>query len=178
MLEILGRSSLKSMFLATCCESGACKYSKSMERQTQKKGFWPDFKHFFFRGLAAVLPSPLSLQVLIIKGYQFINQYIGYYVNWVIIRLVAYAQLWIFGGLAEARIANLEQIWIDWRLHIAGFVIAISLIYFFGIFLASFVGRWIWRLVETFLTRNPACRSIPTLSRLPISSSPRNVSST
>jgi len=101
-----------------------------------------------------VLPSLLSL-VLIIKGYQFINKYIGYYVNWAIIRLVAYAQVWIFGGLVKARIANLEQIWIDWRLHITGFVIAISLIYFFGIFLASFVGRWIWRLVETFLTRTP-----------------------
>ncbi|GAG37484.1 unnamed protein product, partial [marine sediment metagenome] len=125
-----------------------------MEQKTQKKGFWADFKHFFFRGLAAVLPSLLSL-VLIIKGYQFINQYIGYYVNWVIIRLVAYAQVWIFGDLAKARIANLEQIWIDWRLHIGGFVIAISLIYFFGIFLASFVGRWIWRVVEAFLTRTP-----------------------
>jgi uncharacterized membrane protein len=125
-----------------------------MERQTQKKGFWADFKHFFLRGLAAVLPSLLSL-VLIIKGYQFINKYVGEYVNAAVIWLVALAQTWIFGGPIEERIVTLEKIWIDWYLHIGGFVIAISLIYFFGIFLASFVGRWIWRLVETFLTRTP-----------------------
>ncbi|MCK4850124.1 MAG: DUF502 domain-containing protein [Phycisphaerae bacterium] len=125
-----------------------------MEAQTQKKGFWGDFKHFFLRGLAAVLPSLLSL-VLIIKGYQFINQYVGVYVNWAIIRLVAHARLWIFGGAVDEHIANLEQIWDNWHLHIGGFIIAISLIYFLGIFLASFVGRWIWRLVEAFLNRTP-----------------------
>ncbi len=152
---MLGRSSLKSMFLATCRESGAYKYSKSMEQKTRKKGFWPDFKHFFLRGLAAVLPSLLSL-VLIIKGYQFINQYVGEYVNAAIIWLVAHAQMWIDGGKdVEVYIAALKLIWIDWYLHIGGFVIAISLIYFFGIFLASFVGRWIWRLVEAFLNRTP-----------------------
>ncbi len=125
-----------------------------MEPQAQKKGFWADFKHFFLRGLAAVLPSLLSL-VLIIKGYQFISQYVGDYVNRAIIWLIAHAQLWIFGGAVEDRIANLEQIWDSWHLHIGGFVIAISLIYFVGIFLASFVGRWIWRLVEAFLNRTP-----------------------
>ncbi len=147
---------LKNMFFATCCEGGACKYSKSMEQETQKKGFWADFKHFFLRGLAAVLPSLLSL-VLIIKGYQFINKYVGEHVNWAIIRLIAYAQLWIFGGEVEVeeRITVLEYIWAQWYLYIGGFVIAISLIYFFGIFLASFVGRWIWRLVEAFLNRTP-----------------------
>jgi len=101
-----------------------------------------------------VLPSLLSL-VLIIKGYQFINKYVGEYVNWAIIRLVAYAQVWIFRGEVKSRIMSLEYIWAEWYLYIGGFVIAISLIYFFGIFLASFVGRWIWRLVEAFLNRTP-----------------------
>ena len=127
--------------------------------QIQKTGFWANFKHFFLRGLAAVLPSLLSL-VLIIKGYQFINEYIGHYVNWGIIRVVAYAQLWIFGGTIEEHLATLKQIWIDWYLHFAGFVIAISLIYFVGIFLASFIGRWIWRFVETFLNRTPVVGQI------------------
>ena len=106
-----------------------------------------------------MLPSLLSL-VLIIKGYQFINEYIGHYVNWGIIRVVAYAQLWIFGGTIEEHLATLKQIWIDWYLHFAGFVIAISLIYFVGIFLASFIGRWIWRFVETFLNRTPVVGQI------------------
>ncbi len=122
--------------------------------KTQKKGFWPDFKHFFLRGLAAVLPSLLSL-VLIIKGYQFINEYVGKYVNTAIIWIVAHAKLWIFGGQLNEHIQGLEQLWDTWRLHIGGFVIAIILIYFVGIFLASFVGRWLWRIAEAFLTRTP-----------------------
>ncbi len=125
-----------------------------MEQKTQKKGFWANFKHFFFRGLAAVLPSLLSL-VLIIKGYQFINKYVGEYVNAAVIWLVALAQTWIYDGTIQERTVVLKQIWADWYLHIGGFVIAISLIYFVGIFLASFVGRWIWRLIETFLNRTP-----------------------
>ena len=106
--------------------------------QTQKKGFWPNFKHFFLRGLAAVLPSLLSL-VLIIKGYQFINEYVSKYVNRAIIWLVAHAKLWIFHGELNEHIEGLNELWLTWRLNIGGFVIAIILIYFVGIFLASFV---------------------------------------
>ncbi len=143
------------MLFATCCEGGSYKYSLSMEPKEQKKGFWADFKHFFLRGLAAVLPSLLSL-VLIIKGYQFINEYVSEYVNAAIIWLIAHAQMWIDGGKdVEVYVAALKLLWERWHLHIGGFVIAISLIYFFGIFLASFVGRWIWRRVEAFLNRTP-----------------------
>src|SRR3972149_2422345 len=104
-----------------------------MEPQVQKKGFWADFKHFFFRGLAAVLPSLLSL-MLIVKGYEFISRYIGGYVNWALIRMVAGAQL-LFGGAFQEHILVLNGIWDRWPLRISGFIIAIVLIYFFGVFL-------------------------------------------
>ena len=106
-----------------------------------------------------MLPSLLSL-VLIIKGYQFISKYVGDYVNRAIIWVVAHAQLWIFGGDISDRIADLNELWLVWRLHIGGFVIAIIMIYFVGIFLASFVGRWIWRLAEAFLSRTPVVGQI------------------
>ncbi len=125
-----------------------------MEPQVQKTGFWADFRHFFLRGLAAILPSLLSL-VLIVKGYQFISKYIGGYVNWALIRIVAVAQMLIFGGAFQEHVSVLKTLWDTWHLHIGGFAIAIALIYFFGIFLASFVGRWIWRVIEAFLKRTP-----------------------
>ena len=125
-----------------------------MEPQAQKTGFWANFRHFFFRGLAAVLPSLLTL-VLIINGYKFISKYVGGYVNWALIRIVAAAQLLIFGGPFNDRVADLMGFWDKWHLHIGGFLIAIVLIYFVGIFLASFVGRWIWRVIEAFLKRTP-----------------------
>ena len=146
---------VEDILFVTSCKGGPYKYSLSMEATEQKKGFWADFKHFFLRGLAAVLPSLLSL-VLIIKGYQFINEYVGAYVNKAIIWLIANAQMWIDGAEdVEIYIAELNLLWDRWWLHIGGFAIAISLIYFVGIFLASFVGRWLWRLVEAFLHRTP-----------------------
>ncbi|NIA06019.1 MAG: DUF502 domain-containing protein [Actinobacteria bacterium] len=125
----------------------------------QKKGFWANFKHFFFRGLAAILPSLLTL-VLVVKGYQFINQYVGGYVNWALIRIVAYAQYLIFGGELGQRISHLKAIWDSWYLHITGFIIAICLIYILGVFLASFLGRWIWRLIEALLGRTPVVKQV------------------
>ena len=125
-----------------------------MEKQEQNRGFWADFRHFFFRGLTAVLPSLVTL-VLIVKGYQFINDYVGHWINQGIIRLVAYVQTLIFGGLVKDRIPDLRELWDRWFLHIGGFIIAVSLIYFFGVFLASFVGRWLWRMIERLLNRTP-----------------------
>ena len=130
-----------------------------MKPQRQKKGFWADFRHFFFRGLAAILPSLLTL-VLVVKGYQFISQYVGVHVNWALIRIVAYAQKVIFGGPFEERVSSLQLLWDSWYLHIAGIIIAICLIYFLGVFLASFMGRWIWRLVEALLGRTPVVKQV------------------
>ena len=130
-----------------------------MEPKEQNKGFWANFKHFFFRGLAAILPSLLTL-VLVIKGYQFISQYIGGYVNRVLIRIVAYAQYLLFEGDLGRRIADLEAIWASWYLKITGFIIAVCLIYILGVFLTSFLGRWIWRLIETLLGRTPVLKQV------------------
>ena len=130
-----------------------------MEPETQKQGFWANFKHFFFRGLAAILPSLLTL-VLVVKGYQFISQYIGGYVNWALIRIVAWGQLLIFGGDFTERVSILEGLWDSWYLHISGFIIAICLIYILGVFLASFLGRWIWRLIEALLGRTPVVKQV------------------
>ena len=130
-----------------------------MESQVKKQGFWPNFKHFFFRGLAAILPSLLTL-VLVVKGYQFISQYVGGYVNWALIRIVAYAQYLIFEGDLSQRIFHLTEIWSSWYLRITGFVIAICLIYILGVFLASFLGRWIWKMIEALLGRTPLVKQV------------------
>lgn len=130
-----------------------------MEQQEQKKGFWANFKHFFFRGFAAILPSLLTI-VLVVKGYQFINQHIVGYVNRALIRIVALAQGPLSDNPLDVRIANLEQLWSTWYLHVSGFIIAICLIYILGVFLTSFLGRWIWRLIEALLGRTPVVKQV------------------
>ena len=47
-----------------------------------------------------------------------------------------------------------------YRLHLLGFVIAIILVYFVGIFLASVIGRASWRAGERLLRRIPLVRAI------------------
>ncbi len=125
-----------------------------MKTQENNRGFRADFRHFFFRGLAALLPSLLSL-VLIIKGYQFINEYVGNYVNAAIIWLVAQVQALLYEGTAQEFQASLRILWGRAHLDIGGFIIAICLVYFFGVFLASFVGHWLWRMIERLLHRTP-----------------------
>lgn len=41
-----------------------------------------------------------------------------------------------------------------------GFVIAVLLVYFVGFFLASFIGRSIWRMLETLLVRVPLVKAV------------------
>ncbi len=43
---------------------------------------------------------------------------------------------------------------------VIGFVIAILLIYFMGYFLASFIGRWTWQMVERTIRRTPLISAI------------------
>ncbi|HUU85341.1 MAG TPA: DUF502 domain-containing protein [Phycisphaerae bacterium] len=47
-----------------------------------------------------------------------------------------------------------------YRLHLLGFLIAIILVYFVGLFLASLIGRTTWHLVENAIFRVPLIRAI------------------
>ncbi|MCP4247632.1 MAG: DUF502 domain-containing protein [bacterium] len=47
-----------------------------------------------------------------------------------------------------------------YKLNLIGFLIAIIAVYFVGLFLASLIGRTVWRLVERFLYRVPVIRAI------------------
>jgi uncharacterized membrane protein len=47
-----------------------------------------------------------------------------------------------------------------YKLHLIGFLIAVILVYFVGLFLASLIGRTTWRIVERLLYRIPIVRAI------------------
>ncbi|MHC5110494.1 MAG: DUF502 domain-containing protein [Planctomycetota bacterium] len=60
--------------------------------------------------------------------------------------------------------ARNEAMWqiasVKYRLHLLGFLIAIIFVYFVGFFLASFLGRAVWRGAEGVLYRIPLIRAI------------------
>lgn len=117
------------------------------------KRFWTDFRRFFVRGLAAVLPTVLTV-VIIIYVFRFVQGNIGNYINAGVIYLLTQVQ-----GVWDE--TQLWSAWSEhWYLQGVGFVLAIVGIYFIGRFVASFVGRSLWGMVERALTRTPVIKQI------------------
>lgn len=126
--------------------------------------FWNDFKRFFFRGLAAVLPTLLT--VMIIVGlFNFVQNNIGKRINHGIIFLLTTT------AEAPAPRAGYEGpmtdfgLWADWwnqrwYLQGVGFVVVIIIVYFIGKFFASFMGRYAWRMMEQTIQRTPLIKQI------------------
>ncbi len=126
--------------------------------------FSKDFRRFFFRGLAAVLPTVLTLAILI-WVLSFIHTYIGQYTNrgaqWIVVQCVAWFthdQMSWSGPAGAWR--SVEAFWSDYWLVWIGFALAFIGIYIFGRFIASFIGRAVWRRVEKGIFRLPIVKQV------------------
>lgn len=108
------------------------------------------FKRYFIRGLAVLLPTVLTIWI-ILWGYNFINDKISVHIKRGIVYLIGVA-----GGSQE----ELSKFWINEILSIAGFVIALGLVFVMGAFLASVLGRSIWRGVERLMMNTPILKQI------------------
>jgi len=126
--------------------------------------FAQDFKRNFFRGLAAMLPTVLTLMIIIF-AFQFIQKHVGQYFNvtaqWLVVQFqcIAARQSLSWGG-PDDRWRAVSEFWQRHHLSWLGIVLALVAIYVFGRFVASLVGRSIWRLVEQTLSRLPFIRQI------------------
>jgi uncharacterized membrane protein len=169
-----------------------------------------EFKRFFLRGLAAVLPTLLTIAIFL-WAYHLVDRYIGRYITLGMRQIMAMTGTpsavdedadalrygdpideWLgleAGPLAGRRVtvqykvinskalnspdpvvrsnAEAERVQALWdvafrkyHLHIIGFLVAIIVVYFVGFFLASFLGRRVWRAVEQTLGRVPFVRAI------------------
>ena len=124
-----------------------------------------DFKRFFFRGLAAMLPTLITLMI-IIYVFTFIDQYLGRFVNvgvqWIVVQFTSLSERapWSLVGddLVWDRVKHTWQNY--WWLSLIGFVLAFVVIYAFGRFVASYLGRGIWRLIEKTFVRMPVIRQV------------------
>ncbi len=124
------------------------------------KTFWNDFRRFFLRGLAAVLPTLLTVMI-VVYVFRFVHDKIGKYINLGVIYILSRSQ----GYWSED---TLKKAWDD-QLYLqgVGFVLAVIGIYFIGRFVASYVGRSVWGMVERALTRAPVIKQIyPSLKQV------------
>ncbi len=122
----------------------------------QRVSFGEDFRRFFLRGLAAVLPTLITL-LLLIKLWEILWEYLGQHIIWLI-------------KLAAARIHGPDGIpWVlnnwgrnvpAWLDELLGVILAVVLVYFVGLIVGNFLGRTAWRLLETAVMRVPLIRAI------------------
>ncbi len=128
------------------------------------KKFTQDFKRFFLGGLSAVLPTVLTLMI-IIYVYNFVQKYIGSYINrairWIVgqIWLARHAEISAGDAAFETWAGHLEKFWGNY-LWWVGFVLAIIGIYIFGKFVGSYLGRGMWKGIDRTFLRMPVVRQI------------------
>ncbi len=112
-------------------------------------------KKYFFRGLAVLLPSMLTIWVFI-WGFNFIQSNISVYINaalvWGIERIPYIFPRWSHESLTD--------FWVHGAGALAGFVIALLAVIIVGALLASVVGRSLWRLIETLILRTPFLKNV------------------
>lgn len=148
------------------------------------------YKKWFLRGLAALLPTLITL-VILMELVQFVNNNFGKYIGigitngigWVwkdfqapsddditsalMKNGVIQGQMNInlyekkYNEMRQAlRAENLSRLGRSWTMVIIGFLVALMVVLILGIFLASFMGRKLWRALETTLMRVPVIKQI------------------
>jgi len=152
-------------------------------------GFWSDFKKFFLRGLATLLPTVLTI-VLLFKCFEFIQDNISIHITRGIIYVTVYAtdkypkieedidtpayqnspeykqaveekgELVGAELQTEIRRWKLEKQWSKPPQSLVGFLIAMILVYILGRILASFLGRKIWGSFEGTVQRIPGFKQV------------------
>ena len=149
-----------------------------MTAEPAKNGFVADFKRFFVRGLATLLPTVLTI-VLLFKCFEFVQDYIGVHLS----RGLIYVAVWVvedYPNLTDDEIADylterglsadesedanvLRQVrrvklndrWSHGPRSLVGFGLAIALVYIAGRLLGSFLGRRFWQVFEGMVQQVP-----------------------
>jgi uncharacterized membrane protein len=152
--------------------------------------FTADFRRFFLRGLVILLPSVLTLWI-VVKAYQFVDNTIAEPINRSVrLAMVNTAKVWeplrdVFDPTPEALSAALEKLppgkrteakeatrarlraenitawWSEhWAMDLIGIIVAIVAVYISGRLLGGFVGRRLYRRIEQFITTLPVFKQV------------------
>ena len=132
-------------------------------RRHRRASFSDDFRRFFLRGLSALLPTIITLWLLIwIWGFLWEN--LGQHM------ISAIIMLWNFlaqKGLMEFQpLVYMRRFWWSgdvlpmWLVQLIGVGLSIVLIYMVGLLVGNLIGRTIWRLAEMAVMRIPLVRAV------------------
>lgn len=127
--------------------------------EPSRAGFGEDFRRFFLRGLATLLPTLITLWLLF-WVWNTLWENIGRHIIWVI------KSTWYqFGGwwfIPRESAGRIRQILDedDFGVRLLGVGLAILLVYTVGVFVGNLIGRTMWRIGERTLMRLPLVRAI------------------
>ncbi len=158
-----------------------------MTTTPSERTFTADFKRFFIRGLVVLLPTVLTLWI-IVQAYRFVNKTIADPINdglkWSLVQLAsAWSPLQLAFdpseelledvyrmrlGLetrqqvrADLRNETIEQWWDErWYMRFIGLIVAIIAVYIAGRLLGGFFGRRIYRKLEGAITTVPVVKQV------------------
>jgi uncharacterized membrane protein len=112
-------------------------------------------KRYFFRGLAVLLPTMLTIWILA-WGYSLVQDNIGIYINKGLVKLILHVE-----GPTGPTEDRLNEIFVDGAAGSAvGFLIALAIVFLVGALLASVAGRALWRIIEAFIMSTPVLRRV------------------
>ncbi|MHC4989561.1 MAG: DUF502 domain-containing protein [Planctomycetota bacterium] len=157
---------------------------------SSKRTFSSDFKQFFLRGLVVLLPSVLTLW-LVVKAYQFVDTTIAQPINTgvrvtmgkvtphlallrnefepaeeaieaeYLTRAAAGRQPRRDQIRAELRAENIRTWWSShWQMELIGLVVAIVAVYIAGRLVGGWLGRRIYRRIEALITTLPVFKQV------------------
>jgi uncharacterized membrane protein len=126
---------------------------------TVKLSFFDDFRRFFQRGLAAVLPTLITLWLLL-WVWDFLWNNIGLHImqgiRWVWLMSSIRGQIPFTPPALIGRELNDD----DFGTRALGVGLAVLLIYIVGVFVGNLLGRTAWRLAEIAVMKIPLVRAI------------------
>jgi len=111
-----------------------------------------NFRSYFFRGMAALLPTILTIWIFV-QCYIFVQDKVSVYINKGVVLLIT-------RFTERYSVEFLNDFWVDGPGRITGFFLAIIGVCFIGAFLASFAGRTIWHIVEKGFARIPLVKKV------------------
>jgi uncharacterized membrane protein len=125
----------------------------------RRLGFVDDFKRFFLRGLATILPTLVTLWLLV-WVWDFLWENIGRYI-------INFIRIGWYDAITRKWLPFQTTHYILWQLddndlgtRLLGVVLAIVLVYFIGVFVGNLIGLAFWRVAERSLMRIPLVRAI------------------
>jgi len=128
---------------------------KSKGLPLKDMGVEKQFRRYFFRGLAVLLPTIITIWILA-AAYRFIQSNISIYINRAIVAILARTDFFSNYWSKE----DLTKFWVNGAGSIAGFIIALLAVFIIGAILASVVGRGLWKVIENFIMNTPVLKRV------------------